>query len=137
MSENKPFPVRYKSDFKKDDRIEYDSIVDKSDFKIGQDRERNIRLSGDTGGSLTNGLYDFNSDKDIETKSPSDLTLSLRNGKLDKADIDTLHRVQTERALNEAEENEKKKASDKEKAIESARQDFIDSQTGFDKGSVN
>ena len=115
----------------------YDSVVDRTDFKKGQDKERAMRLTGDTGGSTTNGVYDFPDGKFDASKEPTPVMLALRSGKLDKADVDTLKRFQDNVAKDEQKLNKDAKEKSHREAIENARQSFIDSQTGFDSSSVN
>ena len=128
-------PVRYHkiTDFS---QPVYDKIVDRTDFKRGQDRERAMRLTGDTGGSSTQGVYDFPDGKESSDSAPTKVEMALRGGRLDKADIDTLARVQKEASKSERQENLDKKSKAQQKAIDDARQSFIDSKTGFDSSSV-
>lgn len=138
MGKNSTVPSRYRVAFLDNPDIVYDEVTDKSDFKRGQDRERAMRLVGDTGGSPTNGVYDFNSDEDIKdsSKNPTDIQLALRSGQLDKADIDTLKRAQDIQAKQEFDDNQKALAEKKREEINNARQAYLDNATGFDSSSV-
>ena len=109
----------------------YDKIVDRSDFKRGQDKERATRLSGDTGGSLTQGVYDFPDGVIDDKKSPTNVELALRKGKLDKADVDTLQRMEKQRAKEQQENSQVELEKAKQKSIDKQRQDYLDQQTGF------
>lgn len=64
---------------------DYDDIVDDSDFKPTAERIRDNDFRGSANGDDT-GLYDYEANKPI-TEKVSDVELLLRNGKLDKADI--------------------------------------------------
>lgn len=114
----------------------YDSIVDRTDFKRGQDKERAMRLTGDTGGSPTTGVYDYPDGNISEDKTPTPLIMALRGGRLDKADVDTIQRVQQKAAKDEQQDAFDKKSRADKQAIDDARQSFIDSKTGFDSSSV-
>lgn len=113
----------------------YDKVVDRSDFKRGQDKERATRLSGDTGGSLTQGVYDFPDGVIDDKKSPTTVELALRKGKLDKADVDTLQRLEKQRAQEQQENSQSEFEKAKQKSIEQQRQDYLDSKTGFSPNS--
>lgn len=112
---------------------DYDDIVQKDDFKKGNEEERISRLTALSNGSY-NGVYDFPDGNKIDkTKSPSDIELALRSGTLDKADVDELSKKVQEDAKNEQEQAEKDKALADAKALSDARQDFLDTATGFKK----
>ena len=64
---------------------EYDDIVDDSDFKPSAERIRDNDFRGTASGA-DSGLYDYEAGKPIKEKV-SDVELLLRNGKLDKADV--------------------------------------------------
>lgn len=113
----------------------YDRIVDRSDFKRGQDKERATRLSGDTGGSLTQGVYDFPDGVIDDKKNPTNVELALRKGKLDKADVDTLKRLEKQRATEQQENSQLEFKKAKKEAIDKQRQDYLDSKTGFTPNS--
>lgn len=131
MSDNSFVPCRYHK-MASVVNPSYDAIVDRSDFKKGQDKERAMRLLGDTGGTPTNGVYDFPDGKISKENTPTPLQLSLRTGRLDKADIDAIARVQRKAAQDEVKDNLDKKRQKDRETVEAARQSFIDSQTGFD-----
>lgn len=136
MSSNLLKPLRYNSSFPPISSPIYDKIVDRSDFKRGQDKERAHRILGDTGGSLTQGVYDFPDGNFDDKKSPSSVELALRNGVLDKADVDTIARVQKKVAQQEYDEKVQSDIDKEKQAINSARQAFLDEQTGFDAKSA-
>lgn len=123
------YPLRYHTMESLPD-IVYDKIVDRSDFKRGQDKERAARLTADTG-STTNGVYDFPDGKYDEKKAPTDVELALRNGKLDKADVDTLKRLQVEQAEKENSQAVKDSEQSENDRINDERQKFIDDKMGF------
>lgn len=66
----------------------YDDIVDDSDYKPTAERIRDNDFRGGSAAGDT-GLYDYDANKPIKEKV-SDVELLLRNGKLDKADVQKL-----------------------------------------------
>lgn len=108
----------------------YDSVVQKEDFKKGNEEERISRLTALSNGSF-NGLYDYQDGKDNPNTKPSDIELALRSGSLDKADIDELSKQVKENAKNENEKAKAEQAEKDAKAVSDARQDFLDVATGF------
>lgn len=77
--------------------IKYDDIVDDSDFKPSAERIRDneFRSNGDAV-DASNLLYDYEAGKPIKEKV-SDIQLALRTGKLDKADVQKLNELLTEK----------------------------------------
>ena len=61
--------------------VDYDDIVDKSSFVLDSETTRQRILSGSVGSS-SKLLYDSDS-----SNQPSDFVVSLRQGKLDKAEV--------------------------------------------------
>lgn len=105
----------------KTEKIKQDSVVDYSSFRPDNEEERIFRLTGQ-GGSGNVGKYDD------EDKMPSDIVVQIRQGKLDKAEV--------QQALEDKKE-EFKKSQDEAKAEEAqkiaeARQEFLDKATGFE-----
>lgn len=70
-------------------KVEYDDIVDDSDFIPTAERIRNGEFSS-SGSTGDIGQYDYPADEVIKEKV-SDIVLLLRNGKLDKADVQVLN----------------------------------------------
>ena len=102
--------------------IEYDDIVDISTFIPDSEKVRTASLSG-AGGKK--GVYD-----DVENL-PSDLAVRIRSGKLDRAEISQELEKATKNALEEVDKIEKDNLSKKAAEINKARQDYLDSKTGF------
>lgn len=102
--------------------IEYDDIVDTSTFIPDSENIRTASLSG-AGGKK--GVYD-----DVENL-PSDLAVRIRSGKLDRAEIAQELEKATKNALDEVDKIEKDNLSKKAAEIAKARQDYLDSKTGF------
>lgn len=70
--------------------IEYDDIVDDSDFKPTAEKIRDNEFRSNGSALDPDSLqYDYEAGKVIKEKV-SDVVLALRNGKLDKADIQVL-----------------------------------------------
>lgn len=108
-------------DFKKEfPDIEYDDILDKSSFKPDSE---NMRLQSLTGAGGKVGVFD--------TDIPSDLAVQIRSGKFDRAEIAQKIKEASEKLSDdvnsELSDIEAKKLSD----IQKARQDYLDSKTGF------
>lgn len=116
--------------------VDYDTIVDRSDFKRGQEKERAARLTADTG-STVNGVYDFPDGQFDEKKAPTDIELAVRNGKLDKADVDTLKRLQVDQAEKESAQAAKDSEDAQKAKIDSERQSYLDDQVGFTPSASN
>lgn len=95
--------------------IEYDDIVDDSNFVQDKENVRNRRLNaGDAGGAI--GMYD--------TKMPTDTEIALRSGKLDKADVSQM--------ILQEQKDIKENAKEKKKAVSDAvRQAAIDNAIGL------
>lgn len=109
--------------------IEYDDIVDTSTFIPDSENVRAASLSG-AGGKK--GVYD-----DVENL-PSDLAVRIRSGKLDRAEIAQELEKAKENVLNEVDNIEKDNLAKKAAEIAKARQDYLDSKTGFNpSGQTN
>lgn len=95
--------------------IEYDDIVDDSNYVQDKETVRNKRLNaGDAGGAV--GIYD--------TKMPTDTEIALRNGKLDKAEVSQM--------MLQEQKDIKERAKDRKKAAtEAVRQAAIDNAIGL------
>lgn len=104
------------------DPIEYDDIVDTSTFIPDSENVRTASLSGAGG---RKGVYD-----DVENL-PSDLAVRIRSGKLDRAEIAQELEKATKSALNEVDKVEKDNLAKKAAEINKARQEYLDSKTGF------
>lgn len=102
--------------------IEYDDIVDTSTFIPDSENVRTASLSG-AGGKK--GVYD-----DVENL-PSDLAVRIRSGKLDRAEIAQELEKATKNVFDEVDKIEKDNLAKKAAEINKARQDYLDSKTGF------
>ena len=102
--------------------IEYDDIVDTSTFIPDSENVRTASLTGPGG---KKGVYD-----DVESL-PSDLAVRIRSGKLDRAEIAQELEKATKNALDEVDKIEKDNLAKKASEIAKARQDYLDSKTGF------
>ena len=102
--------------------IEYDDIVDTSTFIPDSENVRTASLSG-AGGKK--GVYD-----DVENL-PSDLAVRIRSGKLDRAEIFQEIERATKIAIDEVDKIEQESLAKKAAELNKARQDYLDSKTGF------
>ncbi len=117
------FDCFYLEDFKFEPKlIEYDDIVDTSTFIPDSENVRTASLSG-AGGKK--GVYD-----DVENL-PSDLAVRIRSGKLDRAEIAQELEKATKNALDEVDKIEQENLAKKAAELNKARQDYLDSKTGF------
>ena len=107
--------------------INYDKVVDKSHFR--PDAE-GVRLQSSGNGSVTKPVFD----KDLKQNPPSDLEVSLRSGKFDKAEVSQMIIQENAKAEMSSKEAAEKRALDKKQKIIDARQEYLDKATGF-KGS--
>lgn len=106
--------------------IKYDDVVDRSTFSIEADRE-NARKSLISGSSSI-GVYD------TDVENVSELAVKVRSGKLDKAEISMIQKGLKKDIAEQTEKDKKAaKVAEAEKIVQ-ARQDFLDTATGF-KGS--
>lgn len=108
--------------FKKVDKIKYDDIVDRSQFRPDSEQTRNLALAG--AGSSGQGMYD-------NDNLPDDDVVRVRSGKLDRTEVAQLIRQKAEQFDNEnVKEIADKKAKERQ-AIVDARQEYLDKATGF------
>lgn len=112
---------------------EYDDIVDKTDFRPDAETVRGSSIS-----SLPamKGVFDYEDGKVTSDKTPSDIIMALREGRLDKADLPAIESQLKEEIRNEQNELQKKADEAALASISKARQEYLDSLTGFDKNSV-
>lgn len=113
----------------------YDDIVDKSEFRPDSETVRGLKLSAGAG-VTDKGLYDYPEGKipDVDTVTPE--LIALRDGRLDKADVQKLSQ-EADDALKESMSNaETEKLLAEKEAINNARQAFLDEQTGFNPNSI-
>nr|DAH73128.1 MAG TPA: hypothetical protein [Microviridae sp.] len=111
----------------------YDDIVDKTDFRPDAETVRGASIS-----SLPamKGVYDYEDGEVSDSKRPSDIIMALREGKLDKADLPAIESQLKEEIQNENDKLQQKADEAALASISKARQDYLDSLTGFDKNSV-
>ena len=112
----------------------YDDIVDKTEFRPDSENVRSARAAG--GAISGGGLYDFPDGVASDSDSVTKEIIALRNGRLDKAEVQAL-KEQTDKALKDAvSEAKEKKLLEQKEALIDARQSFIDDLTGFSADSV-
>lgn len=112
---------------------EYDDIVDKSEFRPDAETVRGASIS-----SLPamKGVYDYEDGKVTDDKRPSDIIMALREGKLDKADLPAIESRLKQEIQNESDTLQRKADEAALASISKARQDYLDTLTGFDKNAV-
>ena len=100
----------------------YDKIVDFSSFVPDSESTRVGASSGQ--GSSFSGSYDGEN-------IPSDDVVRVRSGKLDKAEVSKLIKEKTKQAKNESDVKVQNEAIAQAKALNDARQSYLDEKTGF------
>ena len=90
----------------------YDSVVDYSSFRPDKETERIARITG--GGE--NGIGKYDSDE----QPPTNLIVDIRQGKYDRAEVQEM-----------LETKKKELETEQQKAIAEARQEYLDTKTGF------
>ncbi len=111
----------------------YDDVVDKSEFRPDADVVRSALSSGSVS---TVGEYDFADGKIPDGYEPSQVILDLRNGRLDKADVQKIKQSLDKDFAVETAKNAERKEIEKADKILKARQTHLDEITGFDSSSV-
>lgn len=112
---------------------EYDDIVDRTDFRPDAETVRGASISSIP---AMKGVYDYEGGEVTDDKRPSDIIMALREGKLDKADLPAIESQLKAEIQNENNELQRKADEAALASIVKARQDYLDSLTGFDKNSV-
>lgn len=111
----------------------YDDIVDKTDFRPDAETVRGSSISSIP---AMKGIFDYEDGVVSDEKRPSDIIMALREGKLDKSDLPAIESQLREEIQNENNELQRKADEAALASISKARQDYLDSLTGFDKNSV-
>lgn len=114
-------------------RVEYDDIVDTSNFKLSSEKIRDKIATGNVGAG-EQGLYDFKEDEKVTHKNcPTDVEIALRNGKLDKADIQKLQDVYSDKAKDDVETERTKSALEAERKASKNRDKAVDDILGVNQ----
>lgn len=108
--------------FKKINKIKYDDIVDRSQFRPDSEQTRNFALTG--AGSSSQGVYD-------NDNIPDDDIVRVRTGKLDRTEVANLVKQKTEQFHNVNSEIISDTKEKERQAILDARQEYLDKATGF------
>lgn len=111
----------------------YDDIVDKSEFRPDAEIVRGVSISSIP---AMKGVFDYEDGEVTAEKTPSDIIMALREGRLDKADLPGIESQLRKEIQNEQDELQKKADEAALASISKARQNYLDSLTGFDKNSV-
>ena len=119
-------------DFKNPEVSYYDDIVDRTDFRPDSETLRGYKLSNGAG-VTDSGNYDYpEGDTSKDTVTPE--LIALRNGRLDRAEVQKLSEA-TDKALKEtADLARKEKLQADEEALSKARQAYLDASIGFNAG---
>nr|DAH60931.1 MAG TPA: hypothetical protein [Microviridae sp.] len=112
---------------------EYDDIVDKTDFRPDSEVVRGSTISSVP---AMKGIYDYDDGEVTDDKRPSDVIMALREGRLDKADLPAIESQLKQEIQRENDELQRKADEAALASISKARQNYLDSLTGFDKNSV-
>lgn len=104
-------------------RIVYDDVVDRSQFRPDSENIRNKTLSS-VGGSY-NGVYDDNPDEVTNEE------VLIRSGKLDRTEIQNIINSKVDEYSEQNEKAKQQKELDEVAKLNKARQDFLDVKTGF------
>lgn len=108
----------------------YDDIVDRTDFRPDSETLRGYKLSNGAG-VTSSGNYDY-LEGDTSNDTVTRELIALRNGRLDRSEVQKLSEA-TDKALKEAAELAKKeKLQAQEEALSKARQAYLDASIGFD-----
>lgn len=117
--------------------VNYDDIVEKSDFAHLKEQNRIQRLSQEGAGQSSGaGLYDFPKG-DFSKPDPDDALVALRSGRLDKADVSEIQRVLERISTENLSELEAQKVKELKEKVSQERQEFVDKELGFSPTSVN
>lgn len=111
----------------------YDDIVDKTDFRPDAETVRGASISSVP---AMKGIYDYEDGKITDDKRPSDIIMALREGRLDKADLPAIESQLRKEIQDENDELQRKADEAALASISKARQEYLDSLTGFSKDSV-
>lgn len=111
-------------------RIEYDDIVDTSNFRLSSEIIRDKVASGNVGAG-EQGIFDFQADEKVTKENmPTDVELALRSGKLDKADVQKLQKLYDDKAQSDVETERTKSALEAERKASKKRSDKVDEMLG-------
>lgn len=106
-------------------KIKYDDIVDSSDFKPSRELIRD--RSGSNSGEIEQGVYDYKKGTKITKENIiTDVELALRNGKLDKADIQKMNEMLDQELSKQAETAKEKQELEKAEKATKNRQKKLD-----------
>ena len=111
----------------------YDDIVDRTEFRPDAETVRGSSISSIP---AMKGVFDYEDGEVTADKTPSDIIMALREGRLDKADLPRIESQLREEIRNEQNELQRKADEAALASITKARQNYLDSLTGFDKNSV-
>lgn len=111
-------------------------LVDDSNFKTTSERKRDMILSGNIGAG-ERGVYDYEADSKITKENlVSDIEIALRDGKLDKADVQKLLEIYKDKAVDDIKTEQEKSALEAEEKASKNRTAAIDKQLGIEPDSV-
>lgn len=115
------------------EKIKYDDIVDTSNFMPSSEKKRNMIATGNIGAG-EKGLYDYEPNTKVtKENSPTDVEIALREGKLDKADIQKLKEIYQEQGKETIETETLKEADKQEKQAKKNREKALDDRLGINQ----
>lgn len=113
--------------------VKYDNIVDDKDFAKMKSQRRLERLSQEGAGQSSGApAYDFEKG---DTKRSFDAVsvpmLALRQGKLDRADVDEIQKQLRDKVTEDFSDQKAEEARKEAERIKQERQVYIDNELGF------
>lgn len=113
--------------------VEYDDIVDDSDFRPTAEQIRDNAFRSNGSAIDPDSLqYDYEAGKVIKEKV-SDIVLALRNGKLDKADVQVLNEALTNKLEKSAQDKKNSDVLASEERASKNRTAALDKALGIDQ----
>lgn len=111
----------------------YPDIVDRTNFVRSSEKKRNMIASGNIGAG-EKGLYDFQENEKVtKENSPTNIDIALREGKLDKADIQKLREIYEKAGIDTIELEKLKQEEAQEKTKRKNREKAMDDQLGINQ----
>lgn len=107
-----------------------EEIVDKSDYRPDTEDTRAKRLTSFVADS-SDGLYDYPEGFKDDLPIVSSEVIALREGRLDKADVQRIRSELQETANKDLADAKAKEALDEAERVSKARTEYLDKMTGF------
>ena len=107
-----------------------EEIVDKSDFRPDSEETRAKRLTSFAPDG-NDGVYDYPDGYKDDSPTVSAEIIALREGRLDKADVQRIKSELEETANKDLADAKAKEALEQAEAVSKARTEYLDTLTGF------